>query len=256
MAGDRMLAVLDFFTPDCPVLTAEEVAARLACSTATAYRYLARLCAAGLLARFRAAYALGPRVIELDHTIRQADPLLRLARPAMHALCAATGCDVLLAGMYGARILAVHHESGGDPGTVAFGRGRLMPLFRGAGSRILVASLPAAQQKRLHAANREEAAAAGLGADWKEFRAGMEALRRAGHALSLGELEPQNVGVAAPIVAEGAMPASLVMVLGRQRWAIADKAVIARMVMEAAADIAAGLDRNAPQAGARRKPSP
>jgi DNA-binding IclR family transcriptional regulator len=258
MAGDRMLGVLDFFTPECPLLTAEEVAGRLGCSTATAYRYIARLCAAGLLARFRGAYALGPRVIELDHTIRQGDPLLHAAQPVMCELRDVTGCDVLVASMYGARILAVHHERGTDPGTVAFGRGRLMPLFRGAGSRMLVASLPAPQQKRLYNANRAEAAAAGLGEDWKSFRAAMEVLRRAGHALSLGELEPQNVGVAAPIGTEGALPASLVpaslvLVLGRQQYAIADKALIAEMVMQAAGRIAADLDRNTPPAGTVRR---
>jgi len=243
MAGrDRMLGVLDFFTPECPLLTPEEVAGRLGCSTATAYRYIARLCAAGLLARFRGSYALGPRVIELDHTIRQGDPLLHAAQPVMRALRDDTGCDVLVASMYGERILAVHHERGDDSGAVAFGRGRLMPLFRGAGSRILVASLPVRQQRRLYDANRAEAAETGLGTDWKSFRTTMEALRRSGHALSLGELEPQNVGVAAPISAEGALPASLVLVLGRQRYAIADKTLIAGMVVQAAERIVADLD--------------
>src|SRR5580692_9207329 len=135
---DRMLAVLDLFSPERPVLTAEEVAGRLGCSVATAYRYLGRLGAAGLVAGFRAAYALGPRVIELDHTIRQGDPLLHAAQPVMRELRDASGCDVLLASMFGERILAVHHERGGDPAIVSFGRGRPMPLFRGAGSRMMV----------------------------------------------------------------------------------------------------------------------
>jgi DNA-binding IclR family transcriptional regulator len=207
-----------------------------------------------LLARFRAAYALGPRVIELDHTIREGDPLLHAAQPIMCELRDATGCDVLLASMVGERILAVHHERGTDPATVSFGRGRPMPLFRGAGSRIMVASLPASRQRRLHATHRQEAEAAGLGADWPSFRAAMEKLRRVGHAVSLGELQPQNVGVAAPIITEGALPASLVLVLSRQRYAIADKPLVAGMVMQAASRIAVALDPNAaPVLPARRR---
>ncbi len=255
MAGrDRMLAVLDLFSPARPVLTADEVAAKLACSTATAYRYIGRLCAAGLLARFQAAYALGPRIIELDHTIRQGDPLLRAAQPIMRELRDATGCDVLLASMFGERILAIHHERGADPSTVSFGRGRPMPLFRGAGSRAIVASLPAAQQKRLFIAHRSDAEAATFGADWPAFRTAMEGLRRAGHSVSLGELEPQNVGVAAAISADGALPASLVLVLNRQRYAIADKPLVANMVMQAAARISSALNPNAaPVVSARRR---
>jgi len=253
MAGrDRMLAVLDLFSPACPVLTADEVAANLACSTATAYRHISRLCSAGLLARFQAAYALGPRIIELDHTIRQGDPLLHAAQPIVRELRDATGCDVLLASMFGERILAIHHERGADSSNVSFGRGRPMPLFRGAGSRAIIASLTSTQQKRLFIAHRAEAEV--LGADWPAFRAAMDRLRRAGHVVSMGELEPHNVGVAAAISAEGALPASLVLVLSRQRYAIADKPLIARMVAQAAARISAALNPNAaPVVSARRR---
>ncbi len=254
MAGrDRMLAVLDLFSPEQPLLTPEEISGDLGCSTATAYRYVARLCAAGLLARMRGAYALGPRIIELDHTIRLADPLLHAAQPVMAKLRDATGCDMQIVSMVGDRILVVHHERGSEPGMVSFVRGRPMPLFRGAGSRVLVASLPAARQKRLYAANRGDAASAGLGADWSAFRTAMEAVRRAGHGLSLGELQPDNVGVAAAIATEGALPAALVLVLSGQRYATTDKPLVAGLVVDAARRIATELDGNAPPGTARKR---
>ncbi len=148
----------------------------------------------------------------------------------------------------------MHHERGTDPATVSFGRGRPMPLFLGAGSRIIIAALPASRQRKLYAAHPQEAEAAGLGADWRSVRAALERLRRAGHAVSMGELDAQNIGVAAPIIAEDALPASLVLVLGRQRYTVADKPLVAGMVMNAARRIEAALDPNAaPALPARRR---
>ena len=235
-----MLAVLDLFAPGRPVWKAEEVAASSGCSQATAYRYLAELCRAGLLARTGGDYALGARVIELDYAMRASDKLNLAAVPVMRELRDRTGCDVLLADMIGDRVLASHHERGTDPATVGFGRGRPMPLFRGAGSKAILAALPPARLRRLHATHAGEAAAAGMGDDWRGFRATVAAVRRAGHAVSLGELEPQNVGVGAPVLrGDGALPGSLVLVLGRVRWSIADKGVVAAMVRTAAARISA-----------------
>ena len=235
-----MLAVLDLFSVDQPVWKADEVAASFRCSVATAYRYLAELCRAGLLTRTSSTFTLGARIVELDYTIRQSDPLRRAALPIMRELRDRTGCDVLLADMIGDRILASHHERGNDPTTVSFGRGRPMPLFRGAGSKAIIATLPVARLRRIYNARQDEIAGAGLGDDWKGFRAALAAIRRAGHAISLGELEPQNVAVGAPVPhGEGAAPGSLVLVLSRARWGIADKTVIAALVEMAAARIGA-----------------
>ena len=259
----RMLAILDLFGPDRPVWKADEVAAKFGCSVATAYRYLAELCRAGLLSRVNGDYTLGARIIELDYTIRACDPLRQAALPAMQELRDRTGCDVLLADMIGDRILASHHERGNDPATIGFGRGRPMPLFRGAGSKAILAALPPARLRRLFAAHRDEIAAAGLGEDWDAFRRAAAAIRRAGHAISLGELEPQNVAVGAPIQhGDGASPGSLVLVLSRERWGIVDKQLIVTMVCTAAARIAAaatdtdgtlGSIASAPRAGKRRQ---
>jgi DNA-binding IclR family transcriptional regulator len=242
-----MLAVLDLFDADHPMLTVEDMVAPLACSAATAYRYVAELCAAGLLVRSGSssqgsAYTLGPRIIELDYAIRERDRLLLTAAPVMRELRDRTGLDVLLTAMYGERIIAVHHERGTDRTTVSFGRGRPMPLFRGAGSKIILAGLPPPRLRRLFQRHAEEIAALGLGASWGEFRSGLAAMRKAGHAISLGELEPHNVGVAVKLPPDpDVLPGSLVAVLSRARWSLADKNMIVAVVATAAARIGALL---------------
>ena len=235
-----MLAILDLFSPAAPVWKAEAVAASSGCSAATAYRYLAELCRAGLLTRSNGEYALGARIIELDYTIRASDPLRRAALPIMRALRDRTGCDALLVDMIGDRIIASHHEQGNDPATVSFGRGRPMPLFKGAGSKAIMAALPTAHVRRLYPARQAEAMEGGLGSRWDEVRASLAAIRRTGYAISLGELEPQNAALGAPVPHhDGSLPGGLILVLGRSRWDIVDKAAVAAMVQMAAARIAA-----------------
>src|SRR5580704_16272660 len=79
----KMLQVLTLFNASEPLLTADEIMQRLDYTRPTTYRYIRELCAAGLLGRFANGYALGPRVIELDYIIRQADPVLKVARGRM-----------------------------------------------------------------------------------------------------------------------------------------------------------------------------
>lgn len=235
-----MLAILDLFSPAAPLWKAEAVAASSGCSAATAYRYLAELCRVGLLTRSNGDYALGGRIIELDYTIRASDPLRQAALPIMQELRNRTGCDALLLDMFGDRIIASHHEQGNDPATVSFGRGRPMPLFKGAGSKAIMAALPTAQVHRLYATRRDEAVEGGLGGLWDEVRASLAGIRRAGYATSLGELDPQNAALGTPVPHHtGSLPGALVLVLSRSRWEIVDKATVAAMVQDAAARIAA-----------------
>ena len=235
-----MLAILDLFSPAAPLWKAEAVAATSGCSAATAYRYLAELCRAGLLTRSNGEYALGGRIVELDYTIRASDPLRQAALPIMRELRDRTGCDALLVGMTGDRIIASHHERGNDPAAVSFGRGRPMPLFKGAGSKAIMAALPTAHVRRLYATRQTEAAEGGLGERWDEVRASLAAIRRAGYAISLGELDPQNAALGAPVPHHnGSLPGGLILVLSRARWDIVDKATVAAMVQTAAARIAA-----------------
>jgi DNA-binding IclR family transcriptional regulator len=225
----RMLAVFDAFSATHPVLSAEDLMQRMGYSRGTAYRYVRELVAAGFLTRIAgAAYTLGPRIIELDLAIRQCDPLLSAGAPIMLAMRDKLQCDVLLTSCYEDRVVVTHHERGDDRITVSFGRGRVMPLFRGAPSKAILAWLPPARQKRLYANHAAEIRAAGLGAGWEEFRTTLAALRKQGHVVSHAELDAGNVGVAVPLKADQPASArgSLALVFSSARYAIVDKGVI------------------------------
>ncbi len=231
-SGDRMLAILALFSVDAPEWTVEAAAERLGVSAPTTYRYFKRLADAGLISRVsRAGYSLGPAIIEMDRQIQICDPMLRSARPVMLDLIqyAADGAVMLLSRLFHDRVMCVHQVPGRGPQPpVSYERGRLMPLFRGATSKIILAYLPTRVLKPLFAANAEEIADAGLGRSWEEFRKALTDLRRVGAAISRSEIDAGRVAVAAPIFdRDRAILGSLTFLLSGARI---DETLVGRLV--------------------------
>ncbi len=239
----RMLGVLDLFDDAHLTRTADDIAAALEVSLPTGYRYVRLLLEAGLLQRVEDShYALGPRIILLDHYIRKSDPVLREGIPVMRELVAATGFDCVTSGLFGLQVLDTHREMGGAPATLAYGRGRPRPLFQGGAPKVLLAGFAPAQLRKVFDARGEEIARAGLPTEWSEFRRHYAAIRRAGHYVSIGELEPQLAAVAAPIPkADGGAWAALSLVFDTSRLAIVDIDKLVRLVTEGAQRIGGRL---------------
>jgi DNA-binding IclR family transcriptional regulator len=202
-SGDRLLSVLGLFTVEQPQWTVEDAARQLEVSTATTYRYFKRLTGAGLITPVSGAgYTLGPAIIQMDRQIQVSDPMLRAARGVMQTLIprAGDGSALLLCRLFHDRVMCVHQVLGRGPQEpVSYERGRLMPLFRGATSKIILAHLPARTLKSLFEQNAGESAEAGFGTSWDEFRSSLAAIRRAGVVVTHGEIDPGRVGVGAPL---------------------------------------------------------
>ena len=216
----RMLAVLERFTPESPAWTAEGLAGQLGCSLPTAYRYVRELAGVGLLRRDAgASYVLGTRVIELDYQLRNGDPLLKAARGPIDALARASGYDTVLGTIFDDRIVTVYHALGAEPAGPSYGRGRRMPLFFGALSKSLLSALPRARLRKLHAA-QALADPTGVPA-WEALLAGVLAIRKAGFSITRGELDPELVGIAVPLVSDNHhVTAALGFILSKQRHAL------------------------------------
>ena len=232
----RMLAILDLFTEDAPVWTAEDLTDRLGYSRPTGYRYVRELVAAGLLLRLTGGlYHLGPRIIELDHQIRATDPVLNAGLPIMKALAEQTGCHVLLASIYGEQVLNIHHEPGLEPLRLRFSRGVPMPLVRGATSKAILAHLPRVRLKRIFEKHAKAIAQANLGGTWDEFRRALASIRKQGYSYTGGELDPPNVGIAAPVfAADGEVLGAVSFVTLDRRWAILDQAQLVEILRDGA----------------------
>ena len=202
-SGDRLLSVLGLFTVEQPRWTVDDAARQLGVSGPTAYRYFKRLTGAGLISPVSgASYTLGPAIIQMDRQIQISDPMLRAARDVMRDLIprAGDGSALLLCRLFHDRVMCVHQVLGRGPqAPVSYERGRLMPLFRGATAKIILAYLPPRSLKPMFEQNAAEIADAGFGKNWDEFKSQLAALRSAGVAVSHSEVDPGRVGVGAPL---------------------------------------------------------
>ena len=160
---ERMLGVLDLFDDTQLARTAEDIALALDVSLPTSYRYVRLLLQAGLLQRVEDShYALGPRIILLDHYIRRSDPVLRVGIPILRELVDATGFDCVITGLFGTQVLDTHREMGGTPAALAYGRGRPRPLFKGGAPKVLLSTFGPAQLHKLFDAQHDEVVHSGL----------------------------------------------------------------------------------------------
>jgi DNA-binding IclR family transcriptional regulator len=216
----KMLSVLDLFKDDKPSMSADEIGAALGLARTTCYRYVRELAHAGLLVSSGGRYFLGHRIIQLDHQIRTSDPLINAARPLMKRWVQETGAVVLLTSIYASEIVNIHVESGEDMPSQLLGRGRAMPLFRTATSRAILAALPRARLKRLHAAQQ------GVELEsWTELNRSLNALRQQGYGVSHGEMAGALDGISAPIVGapRDVPPAAISLVFRPERYRMFDE---------------------------------
>lgn len=238
----RVLGILDLFTPDVPVWTAEMLGEQLGVARATTYRYVGALCDAGFLVPVSGGgYVLGPRFIEFDRSIRMADPLQHIVPPVMAELREVVNGAQLLCAFYGLRVLTVLQDRTDPSITMSMERGRPFPLFRGSPSRVILAHLPPYRLRTLALHHQAEIAAAGLGDSWPVFRDNMKAVRRQGYVVA-SDIDTALWGISAPIFhAPGAVTASLCLVRAKAKATDADLAMLGQLAVDACGRISSEL---------------
>jgi len=209
-----MLSILRLFCPEKPSWTVVEAAEALGIAGSTTYRHFRALSDAGLIVAYAAGrYSLGPAIIEYDRQIRALDPLITAAKPVMQKLARSMQHPgvVLLCRIYRDRVMCVDQASGSTPQElVSYERGRPMPLFRGAASKIIFAHLPARRTRALYERFASEIAEVGLGRNWDELKSQLRALRGEIVAVTRGELDAGMIGLSAAVFgADGEVVASI-----------------------------------------------
>jgi DNA-binding IclR family transcriptional regulator len=187
----KVLEILQHIRNGHSRLTAKHTADLLGVSLATAYRYLAELESVGLVERASVnEYVLGPTVVELDRLIRVNDPLLAAAHEIMEDLCARTGATVLLSRLHSLKVVCIREVRGPlAPRVVGYERGRAMPLFRGATSKVIMANLSKDLLEKVAQQHGPELRAARLPTSGDELARAMAKLRSAGVCFTRGEVD-------------------------------------------------------------------
>lgn len=235
----RMLSVLDLFSEQAPLWTAEAIIEALQVSAPTGYRYVKMLVDAGLLQRGADShYTLGARIIVLDHCIRMGDPVLQMGLPFMAELVEKTGFECVISALYGTQLVDTHREYSKAPASLSYGRGRPRPLFLGAAPKVILACMGSVALRRLFEQHAADIAAAGLPGEWTAFRRYFAAIRKAGHYFSEGELERTLAAVAVPLQkADGHVLGALSLVTTVPRMAMVDRRKLTALVQRTAQDI-------------------
>lgn len=216
--AEKIISALGLFTFDRPEWTVEAAARELHLGLSTTYRYFKTLSDAGLIVPFSAGrYVLGPAITQLDRQTRLLDPLISAAKSVMQDLLRAWDSRgiLLLCRLYRDQIMCVHQEAA-EPHekAVSFERGKLMPLHRGAASKIVLAHLPARFVRTFHERHAADMAQVSLGHDWDEVKRTMRRIRSAGVIITIAEVDMGVTGIAAPVFdAGGDVVASLGAVL-------------------------------------------
>jgi DNA-binding IclR family transcriptional regulator len=213
---NRILHILQLFDRE-QVWTVEAIARAVGVSISSAYRDVQELSQAGFLDPVvGGSYALGPAFIHFDRLIRLNDPLIHPAIPIMRELLARTTqrATAVLCRRYRECVMCVHQEHGDAPHPfTTYERGVAMPLYKGATSKAILAHLDERILKRQYL-NNEEQIRDQLGCTgWLEFRNQMQLIRRAGHAMTVGEVAPDRVGIAAPVLVGRQVIAGMSLVL-------------------------------------------
>jgi DNA-binding IclR family transcriptional regulator len=216
MSGiDRYINVLDLFTTEKSMWTAQEVASALDVPTSTTYRTMRELARVNMLEpAMEGYYRLGSAFIEFDRRTRLTDPLVLVGEPMLTDIAhhANIPCVAVLARLYGNTVMCVADtRSSGNPVQTSYERGRPRPLTRGATSKVILAQLTTRRLNKLIGAVDSSSAHPSLS---DSFRNELALIRKNGFCVARGEVDEGRIGIAVPIaVPEQALIASLSLVI-------------------------------------------
>lgn len=182
------------------VLSANDVARHFGVARSTAYRYLQSLTSNGFLEESPASsgFRLGSRVLDLARLARKGIGLSDLARPVMRKLVDRTGAPVILTRRTGSTVICLEREEAGQLLRLSYERGEVLPINAGAAALALLAWAPDDELDALLAAPLPRFTDATY-TDVSKLRAHLTEIREQGYAVARGELDPDVLGIAAPV---------------------------------------------------------
>ena len=203
--ADKALDILLMFDDSRPTVAAAEVASHLHVARSTAYRYLQSLVQSGFVEEHPGGgFRLGPRILELARLARRGVGLSELAQPVMHRLAATTGETVLLTRLAGTAVICLERADATERAIrVSYEPGQVLPTNAGASAHVLLAWLDPSDLERILATTRFTRFTHRTVVDADRLRRRLADTRAEGVAVSRGELDPDVLGIAAPVRGEG-----------------------------------------------------
>ena len=239
--ADRALDILSMFGDDCLIVTAADVAAHLGVARSSAYRYLLSLKTNGFLQEDDDGFRLGSKIFEIARLARRGVDFSGIARPVMRDLAHRTGCSVLLTRRMGRSIVCLEREDGSRPLRLSYERGQVLPINAGAAALVPLAWASQAELEQILRKPLTRFTEATL-TDPDELRSRLRDIRETGYAVGRGELDPDIVGIGAPLTTSGGVVVGALSVAALSHRVDERKAAsLARDVLNGAAALSAQL---------------
>ncbi|WP_277954835.1 IclR family transcriptional regulator [Saccharopolyspora soli] len=199
--ADRALEILAMFTDSQPVVSGSLVADRLGVARSTGYRYLQSLVSARFLEEAPGGgFRLGLRILELARLARKTLGLSEIAAPIIEELAHDSGETVVLTRRTGDLVVCIDRaESQRHAVRSSYERGTVLPVNAGASATILLAWNDPEEVRQILSRAKLERFTDDTLTDVDELLARMAQIRSDGYAVARAEVDPEIVGIAAPI---------------------------------------------------------
>lgn len=198
--SDRTLDILTMFSDARLIIRASDLVERLGVARSTAYRYLQTLTSTGFLEETVGGYRLGLRVFELGRIARLSYSPEEIIRPVLERLARETGETALLTRRSGGHVVCIDRaEPPHRHLRLSYERGSAMTFNAGAASEVLLAWEPPDLIADLLARADLPAYTPNSLTTVEEMTARLAEVRSLGIAISKAELDPDAIGIAAPV---------------------------------------------------------
>lgn len=188
-------------------IRADEIAVEVGVPLSTVYRYLRTLRELDLVEERDTSYVPGWRLLELSGQDLAYIRLVELGHSFLRELAEATGETAVLTVRAGTHAVCLRQVESQQPDRMAFKIGQLLPLYAGAGQRMLLAHAPAPVVDRVLRQPLRHFTEHTL--DRAAIVRELERIRRQGYLVSHGEIADGAIAVAVPVFAGGEIVCSL-----------------------------------------------
>jgi DNA-binding IclR family transcriptional regulator len=232
---DRVLQVLAVLAQQGRVLSAQDLMTHTGLPRSTLYRQLARLKHWGFVLETEGGYAPGPLSLQLALGFDLSSHLVRLAHPGMVALARQSHESVGLIVAVNDSAVCLDMVESELSLRCSFEKGRSVPLRAGASAKCLLAYLPEAHHNALLQLRYAHADARKVAGDERA------AIRKAGYAMSAGEVDAGVWGVSVPLFGVARQAVGALTLMAPIMRAQGQESALTDMAVVAAARISRGL---------------
>lgn len=198
---DRLVGLLDCFSPERPAWSLAELSAQLGLPKSTLHRFLVGLESHGILRRDDGdkKWRLGYRLFLWGSLAAESTGLRHIARPILHDLTGATGETTLLTVYHAHEVICIDKVETSHHVRLSLEVGARRPCHAGASSKVLMAYLPQAEVDAIIRRRGLPKLCTRTITAPRKLLAELARIRECGYAVSIEETDLGAWGVAAPV---------------------------------------------------------